>query len=331
VRLSIVVPCYNEEDGIDEFHRRTRSVLNKLGLPAEIVFVNDGSCDRTLQKLLGLQKRDNTIVIVDLARNYGHQLALSAGLAAARGDRILSIDADLQDPPETLAAMLTEMDEGADVVFAKRSSRAGESNFKLGTATAFYWLLSRLSGVMIPTDTGDFRLMSRRVVDALNQMPEPHRFLRGMVAWVGFQQATIEYHRAPRYAGSTHYSLGKMFTLALDAVTGFAVAPLRFVLYLSVFAGAVSLVILLWVLYTYITAHSIQGWTSVIGVVLLFSSIQLFTLGIMAEYIGRIFMQGKRRPLYMVKSVKRIQTQRPTESLLSRDSQVGGRDSGSDT
>jgi dolichol-phosphate mannosyltransferase len=305
VYVSIIVPCYNEEKCIPEFYRRMRCVLEEIGKSFEIIFVNDGSSDRTAEHLIEIQQQDQNVVIVDLSRNHGHQLALTAGLDVAQGERVLLIDADLQDPPELLPKMMEAMDSGADVAYAKRISRAGESNFKRMTAGLFYRLLRRLSNTDVPVDTGDFRLMSRRVADVLRQMPEPHRFIRGMVTWIGFRQVPVNYHRDPRFAGKTKYRIGAMMGLAIDAVTGFASAPLRFMFYLSAATSVAAVCFLAWIIYAFLFLHTVSGWANILFVQLLFSAINLFALGLIGEYVGRSFIQGKDRPLFIIRSVSR--------------------------
>ena len=305
VSVSVIVPCRNEEECIHEFHRRMFRVLEEMGTSFEIVFVNDGSTDQTGEHLLEIQRQDRNVVIVDLSRNHGHQLALSAGLEIAQGKRVLLIDADLQDPPELLPKMMAAMDAGADVAYAKRTSRSGESSFKRMTAGIFYRLLRRLSQIEVPLDTGDFRLMSRQVVDILRQMPEPHRYLRGMVTWVGFRQVAVNYHRDSRFAGKTKYSITNMVGLAIDAVTGFASAPLRFMFYLSGVVSVIAVCFLAWTVYVFLYRPAVPGWVSVMCVLLIFSAINLFALGLIGEYVGRSFIQGKARPLFIVRTVLR--------------------------
>jgi dolichol-phosphate mannosyltransferase len=305
VCVSVIAPCHNEQECIDEFYRRMQRVLEATERPYEIVFVNDGSSDQTAEKLVELQRRDQNVVIVDLSRNHGHQLALSAGLNVAQGERVLLIDADLQDPPELLPELMAAMDAGADVAYARRISRAGESSFKRMTAGLFYRLLRRMSKTDVPLDTGDFRLMSRRVVDILWQMPEPHRFLRGMVTWVGFRQVAVNYHRDSRFAGKTKYSIKNMMALAIDAITGFASAPLRFMFYLSAAAGVAAACFLAWTVYVFVFLRAVPQWAIMLFVLLLFSSINFFALGLIGEYVGRSFIQGKGRPLFIIRSVTR--------------------------
>jgi dolichol-phosphate mannosyltransferase len=305
VSVSVIVPCHNEEGCISEFHRRMSRVLEEMKSTYEMIFINDGSSDQTEEKLIEIQRQDQCIVIVDLSRNHGHQLALSAGLDIAQGNRVLLIDADLQDPPELLPELMTAMDAGADVAYARRISRAGESRFKRTTAGLFYRLLRGLSQTDVPVDTGDFRLMSRQVADVLRQMPEPHRFMRGMVAWVGFRQVAVNYHRDPRFAGKTKYGIRSMVSLAIDGVTGFASAPLRFMFYLSAAASVAAICFIAWIIYAYLFVNVVPGWASIMCVQLMFSAINLFALGLIGEYVGRSFIQGKGRPLFIIRSVSR--------------------------
>lgn len=307
VKVSVVVPCHNEEECIHEFHRRMRSVLEGMGARYEIIFVNDGSLDRTAEVLVEMQRLDRNVVVADLSRNHGHQLALSAGLSLARGQRILLIDADLQDPPELLPEMMAAMDAGADVAYAKRISRAGESRFKRWTAKIFYRVLRAVSHADVPVDTGDFRLISSQVADILRRMPEPHRFLRGMVAWVGFRQVAVTYGRDPRYGGKTKYDMGSMVALAIDAVTGFAAAPLRFMFYLSAAASVAAAGFLGWTIYAFLFLPVVPGWASIMCVQLAFSAINLFALGLIGEYVGRSYIQGKGRPAFIIGSVLRAE------------------------
>lgn len=302
--LSVVAPCYNEEHSIAEFHRRVSAACAaQSGDAYEIVLVNDGSTDATLPTLIALAAGDPHVVVVDLARNYGHQIALSAGLELCRGDRILILDADLQDPPELLPALMAEMDRGADVVYGQRNARHGESWFKRSSARAFYRLLQRLVDVALPLDTGDFRLMSRRALDHLNAMPERYRFVRGMVSWIGLRQTAVRYDRDKRFAGETHYSLRKMIGLALDAVTSFSVVPLRLASHLGFFMGFMGIVGLIYTIGSWISGHAVPGWTSLAVLTLIIGSGQFLVLGIFGEYLGRMYMEAKRRPLYIVNAV----------------------------
>jgi glycosyltransferase involved in cell wall biosynthesis len=303
-RLSIVAPCYNEEACLPEFHRRVAAAASAVvGEDVEIILVNDGSRDATWTVLQRLVEDDPHVLAVNLSRNYGHQLALTAGLQACRGERILLIDSDLQDPPELLGEMMGLMDQGADVVYGMRRQRDGETAFKRGSARLFYRLLRRMVEVDIPADTGDFRLITRRVLDELNRMPEHHRFIRGLISWIGFRQVPLVYDRDPRFAGETHYPLLKMLRFAIDAVTGFSVVPLRTASFFGAVLGAGSLLSLFYTLGSWATGHALSGWTSIATIMLIIGSAQLMTLGMLGEYIGRLYMESKRRPLFVISEV----------------------------
>jgi len=303
--VSIVAPCFNEEAGLPEFHRRAAAACREVcGERHEIVLVDDGSRDGTWRVIRGLAEADPRVVGVRLMRNQGHQAAASAGLALARGERVMLIDADLQDPPELLSQMMGAMDEeAADVVFGQRSTRAGESRFKIATASLFYRLLSRLAAVPIPADTGDFRLMRRRVVDALAAMPERQRFLRGMVSWVGGRQVALPYDRHARHAGASSYPLGKMIRFALDAITGFSTVPLRVATYIGFGAAALALVLFATTLLRWATGGTVLGWSSTMTAIVFFGAVQLIVLGILGEYVGRLFQEAKQRPMFLVDEV----------------------------
>ena len=303
--LSIVVPCFNEEGCLGALHERLSSSARKAaGSSYEIVLVNDGSRDRTWPIMQDLVNRDDHVVAVNLSRNHGHQLALTAGLDLCRGDMILIIDADLQDPPELLPGMIEALrSSDADVVYGVRRSRRGDTAFKRATAHGFYRLLSRATEVDIPLDTGDFRLMSRRALDALLSMPEQARFIRGMVAWIGFRQVPFAYDRDERFAGETKYPLKKMVRFALDALTGFSSAPLKLASHAGLALSIGSLLIILYIAYAWLAGRSIQGWTSLMLVVVVLGAVQMFVLALMGEYIGRLYNEAKRRPLYIVQEV----------------------------
>ena len=303
--LSIVVPCYNEEGCLQALHQRLSSAARASGSgDYEIVLVNDGSRDRTWPMMRELAASDPHVVAINLSRNHGHQLALTAGLDLCRGDKILIIDADLQDPPELLPAMLETMVESdADVVYGVRKSRRGETAFKRATAHGFYRLLSRATDVDIPVDTGDFRLMSRRALDALLAMPEQARFIRGMVAWIGFRQVPFSYDRDERFAGETKYPFTKMLRFALDALTGFSSAPLKLASLAGFALSIGSVLLILYIAYAWAVGHSIQGWTSLMLVVVVVGAVQMFVLALMGEYIGRLYNEVKHRPLYIVQEV----------------------------
>jgi dolichol-phosphate mannosyltransferase len=305
--LSVVVPCYNEEDVVSTLYTRLTSVCRTaVGDRYEIVLVDDGSTDRTWSLIQDLAERDAHIIGVRLSRNHGHQLALTAGLSTCRGGLILIIDADLQDPPELLPDMMQLVRQGADVVYGQRKSRSGESWHKRATASIFYRILGALTDVPIPPDTGDFRLMTRRALDVLQSMPEQHRFIRGMVSWIGFHQVPIHYDRAERWAGSTKYPFHRMLRLAIDAITGFSTRPLRLSLYLSGVLGLTSVALLAYTLYSWLFLDVVHGWTSLMGVVLMLGCTQMLMLGIMGEYLGRLYMQSKRRPLFVIADVARM-------------------------
>ncbi len=305
LQLSVVVPCYNEVDGLEEFWQRmAEACLLAAGDSYEIVMVDDGSRDGTWMLIERLVEQSPRAVGVRLLRNHGHQLAATAGLAVARGDRVLLIDADLQDPPELLQDMMSLMDAGADVVYGQRSVRQGESRFKLLTASLFYRLLGLLTDVPIPRDTGDFRLMSRNVVDILNTMPERHRFLRGMVTWIGGKQVPLVYERHARFAGSSKYPLRKMLQLAVDAITSFSTKPLRLAVWLGVATSTLAFLLLFYAIFRWMTGDVVPGWASSLVASTLFAGTQLLVLGIIGEYLGRLVEDVKRRPLFMIDTIQ---------------------------
>jgi polyisoprenyl-phosphate glycosyltransferase len=303
-RVSVVVPCFNEEEVLPEtVHRLTAACIAAAGTDYEIVFVDDGSRDQTWPLLQAFAAADAHLVAVSLSRNFGHQLALSAGLQLCRGERILMIDADLQDPPELLAPMLAVMDQGADVVYGQRTERQGETAFKTGSASLFYRLLNKLTDVDIPENVGDFRLVTRPVLDALLALPEQHRFVRGLVAWLGFRQVAFPYARAERFAGVTKYPLRKMLRLAVDAITGFSVVPLRISMWAALLCFGIALGTMGYGLVSWLFFDVVRGWASLMVLVALFAGVQLLCLGILGEYVGRMFMEAKRRPLYIVRAI----------------------------
>ncbi len=303
--LSIVIPCYNEEECLDELHRRVSAVANAaVGDDHEIILINDGSRDSTWIKMQALAMQDSKLVIINLSRNHGHQLALTAGLDLSCGRQILILDADLQDPPELLPQMRDAMQTlNADVVYAVRGKRVGESFAKRATASLFYRLLAKLTDTDIPLDTGDFRLMSRRSLDALMAMPEQARFVRGMVAWIGFKQVPITYDRAERLAGETKYPFAKMFGLAFDAITGFSTAPLRFASHAGLALVGLSVLILAYIMIGWVRGTTVEGWTSLMLLVVLLGAAQMFVLGMIGEYLGRLYLEAKKRPTYIVADV----------------------------
>ncbi len=300
--LSIVIPCYNEEAVIAETHRRLTATMAAIAVEAwEVIYVDDGSRDATARLLRELHEQDERVRVLRFSRNFGHQVAVSAGIEHTAGDAVVLIDADLQDPPEVIGEMLARWREGYDVAYGQRTDRAGESAFKLATAKAFYRLLNRLSETEIPLDVGDFRLMDRTVVDALVAMPERARFVRGMVSWIGFRQIAVPYKRAERFAGETKYPLFKMLRLALDGVTSFSLVPLRMASWAGFLASAVAMLGIVFALgIRLFTRTWVPGWAALFVAVLFVGGIQLLALGIIGEYVGRIYAEAKRRPLYLL-------------------------------
>ena len=298
---SIVVPCYNEEAVLRETYRRLTDVMGSMGEPYEILFVNDGSRDKTMSILRELAGSDPAVKVVSFARNRGHQIAVSAGLDYATGDAVVIIDADLQDPPELIPQMAEYWKSGSQVVYGQRTHRAGESRFKLLTAEIYYKIINRMTEGMIPRDTGDFRLVDRKVADVVRNMPEHSRFLRGMFSWVGIKQTALPYDRAARYAGETHYPLKKMIRLALDGIIGFSIKPLKISFYTGIiwsFLGLMTVLILLILLCLGVSGG--LWWLADLGMVL--TGNILICLGIAGEYIGRTFEDARNRPLYVVAS-----------------------------
>ncbi|MGI6680133.1 MAG: glycosyltransferase family 2 protein [Bdellovibrionota bacterium] len=302
--ISVVVPCYNEEEVITETYKRLKAVLNKVGIPYEIIFVDDGSKDNTWGLLSELSDNDKCVKAIKLARNHGHQFALTCGLDQSKGEVVLIIDADLQDPPELLEEMLEKWKEGYYVIYGKRIARDGESRSKRFFAFSFYRIISKISKIEIPRDTGDFRLVDRKALDVLLKMREPQRFIRGMVAWIGFPQTPILYHRQERFAGSTKYPFKKSLLLAFDAITSFSYVPLRLTTYLGMFFSFFSFIYFIVVIVLKFKGVNFSGYTSLMGAILMLGGIQLIMLGIIGEYVGRIFQQGQKRPLYIIQDIK---------------------------
>lgn len=300
--LSIVIPCYNEEEVIGETMKRLQAFCSELqNLEVELIFVDDGSHDRTREILKAFALENPRVKIIGFARNFGHQIAVTAGIDASNGDAVVLIDADLQDPPEVIHKMIEKWREGFDVVYGTRTERPGESMFKLATARGFYRLLNRLSDVPIPLDTGDFRLMGRNVVDALRAMPERDRFVRGMVSWVGFKQTALPYRRAERFAGESKYPLRKMLRFATDGILSFSTKPLQLSIGLGIFSALLSLLGLMYTFYVRIFTDAwVAGWAGLMVAVLFIGGVQLISIGVLGEYIGRIYGEIKRRPLYIV-------------------------------
>jgi polyisoprenyl-phosphate glycosyltransferase len=302
--LSVVVPCFNEEACLPAFiDRMAQACRDGAGGSYEIILVNDGSTDGSWACIRAMALTRPGVVGINLSRNHGHQLAVSAGLSHARGERVLVIDADLQDPPELLADMMARMDSGFDVIYGRRRARAGESRFKRATAYFFYRLLGRMSDVPMQVDAGDFRLMSRRIVEQLNSMPEQDRFLRGMIAWLGGRQTEILYDRDSRYAGRSGYTIAKMTKLALAGLTSFSMVPLRLAAVMTSIGMVIGAAVALYVLIGCLLGNVVPGWTSLALLVVFFSTAQLACLAVLSIYIGRIYMQAKQRPLYLVDSI----------------------------
>ena len=300
VLFSVVVPAYNEEEGIAEFHRRLAAVMNGLGA-WEVIYVNDGSRDRTASIVNRLRETDEHIALVNLSRNFGKEIATTAGLDHARGDAVIVIDADLQDPPELIVEFVAGWREGYDMVYAQRQVREGETWLKRTTADLFYRLMQNVGRIQLPRNTGDFRLMSRRVVDALLQMREQHRFMKGLFAWVGFPTKAVLYNRAPRHAGETKWNYPKLWSLAIEGITSFTVMPLKIATYVGLGVAVVAVIFGGQVIVrTILFGNPVAGYPSLMTVVLFLGGIQLMTLGVIGEYLGRIFNETKRRPLYIV-------------------------------
>ncbi len=301
--LSVVVPAFNEEEVLSAFHERLIAVLDGLPSDFEILYVNDGSRDATLEILEKIRKQTPQAAIIDLSRNFGKEAAMTAGFDLAKGDAVVVIDADLQDPPELIQDFFKAWnDEGFDVVYARRRTRSGESWLKRTTATAFYWTMSKLSQVEIPRDTGDFRLMSRRAVESLKQLREQHRFMKGLFAWVGYPAKEILYDRDPRFKGVTKWNYLKLWNFSLEGITGFTIAPLKVATYLGLVISAVAAVYgIIIILQTLIQGSDVPGYPSLMSVILFLGGVQLFFLGLIGEYLGRVFNESKRRPLYIVK------------------------------
>ena len=299
---TIVAPIYNEVDNLQVLYDRVSEVMDQTGEPWEIVMVDDGSSDGSTEIIQELHSKDGRINPVIFARNFGHQIAVTAGLDASQGDAVIIIDADLQDPPEVILDLIEKWKEGYEVVYAVRSKREGETWFKLITAAAFYRLIQRITDVHIPTDTGDFRLLDRKVVNVMNQMREKHRFLRGMSSWIGYKQIGVEYERAERYAGETKYPLKKMIRFASDAITGFSYFPLQLATYLGFIAAGLSIIAIpVVIILRLVGSGAFFGQASTLIAVLFLGGVQLISLGLLGEYVGRLYDEAKGRPLYIVR------------------------------
>jgi polyisoprenyl-phosphate glycosyltransferase len=299
--LSVVAPAYNEERVLPDFHRRLAAVLDELGGTAEVLYVNDGSSDRTVQVIRELRAQDPRVSLVNLSRNFGKEAALTAGLDHARGDWVVVIDTDLQDPPELIPLLLSHAHAGYDVVYARRTQRDGETRLKKATAYAFYRLMRSMSRVQIPEDTGDFRVLSRRAVQALVKLREQHRFMKGLFAWIGFPQIAVEYRRDPRFAGETKWNYLKLWNFAITGITSFTIAPLKIA---SLSGVGVAVLAVLYAAYfvarTLLLGNPVAGYPSLLVIVLTLGATQLITIGIIGEYLGRMFDEAKGRPLYVI-------------------------------
>ncbi|HEY6199471.1 MAG TPA: glycosyltransferase family 2 protein [Candidatus Binatia bacterium] len=299
--LSVVVPAYNEQEVLPEFHRRLTAVLAGLTMASEIIYINDGSRDETLLILRRLRAEDPRVAIIDLSRNFGKEIAVTAGLDHSRGAAVVLIDADLQDPPELIPRLIAEWQSGYDVVYATRLSREGESRLKKATAYVFYRVINQISRVKIPADTGDYRLLSRRAVDALLKLREQHRFMKGLFTWIGYPQKGVPYRRDSRYAGETKWNYWRLWNFALEGVTSFTIGPLKIATYLGL-ATAVAAFVYAGIIIakTLLYGEPVAGYPSLMVVILFLGGVQLITVGIMGEYIGRMFDESKQRPLYFV-------------------------------
>lgn len=316
--ISIVAPAYNEQEVLGEFHRRVTEVMASLGCQYEIVLVNDGSRDNTLALMYALRERDPHISVVDLSRNFGKEIALSAGLDHTKGDVVVVLDSDLQDPPELIPQMLDIWREGYDVVYGMRTARDGETWFKKTTAKYFYRLIKSVSRVDIPKDTGDFRLMSRRAVEALSKLREEHRFMKGLFAWVGFPSSPFLYRRDPRAAGETKWNYWKLWNFALEGITSFTVAPLKVSTYLGMLIAVLALLYAVFVIWkALVYSDPVRGYPSLMTVVLFLGGVQLISVGLLGEYVGRIFNEVKRRPLYLVNRL--LQSELPGTPALDKE------------
>jgi len=302
MEISIIVPVYNEQDNLPLLYDRLKGVVNTLGLSHEFVFVNDGSKDQSLLVLHQLAAKDDCVKYIDFSRNFGHQIAVTAALDKVDGDSVVIIDADLQDPPEAIIDLYKKMQEGFEVVYARRAKRVGESKLKLFTAKYFYRILSRITTIEIPVDTGDFRIIDRKVVDLLRRMPEQNKYLRGQIAWVGFNQTFITYERQERNAGNTGYTYRKMLKFALDGITSFSDLPLKIVTYFGFIVSGFAFVVMLYAMYSRFVLEDYEpGWTSLILTILFIGGIQMIAVGIIGEYLSRMNTNLRNRPLYIVR------------------------------
>lgn len=311
--LSVVGPVHDEEPSLPEFHDRLMASLKALGLPFEVIYVDDGSRDGTAGLLGRFHEEDPAVKVLRFSRNFGHQVAITAGMDHAAGEACVIMDTDGQDPPELIGEMVAAWRKGFEVVYAVRTKREGEGLFKRLSAALFYRLMRRMTQVEIPLDSGDFRLLDRKALDVMRKLRETHRFMRGLTSWVGFRQTRVEYERKARLAGTTHYPLWKMIRFATDGITSFSHQPLRWVTFCGLTAFVLSVLLGFWVLYVRVfNAEAVRGWTSMIMIVLFLGGIQLMSLGIIGEYMGRIFDEVKMRPLYVIREAAGFDSQGPT-------------------
>lgn len=303
--LSIIIPIYNEQENIPVLYDRLKKVVENMSVSYELLFINDGSNDDSLGVLIALSNADRNVNYINFSRNFGHQIAVTAGIDNCAGNAVVIIDADLQDPPELIVDLYSKLKEGFQVVYARRKSRSGESFMKKFTAKLFYRILAKITSIKIPVDTGDFRIMDRKIVDVLKQMPEQQKYLRGQIAWAGFNQTYITYDRDERYAGSTGYTYKKMIQFALDGITGFSNLPLKFATIAGFFVSAITFILSIYALYArFISKDYVPGWTSLILAILFIGGVQLITIGIIGEYISRVSSNVRNRPLYIISDKK---------------------------
>jgi len=300
--ISVIIPVFNEEGNLDSLYNRLRETLIKMKKSYEMIFVNDGSKDKSMEMIKGLSSNDQGVKYIDFSRNFGHQIAVSAGLDKAIGKAVAIIDADLQDPPELIADMYNKMQEGYQVVYAKRKKRKGEGILKQATAKWFYRILAKITSISIPVDTGDFRIMDQKLVEILRQMPEKNKFLRGQISWLGFNQTFLEYERDERVAGNTGYTYRKMLRFAMDGITGFSDLPLKVVTYFGLLVSAFAFIVTIYALYSrFFKEDTVQGWTSLMISILFIGGVQMIAIGIMGEYLSRMNNNARNRPLYIIK------------------------------